>query len=300
MADHVTVRVPATTANMGPGFDCLAMALDIWNSVSVELEADGFDLTGEGADTLPRGTSNMVYRGFQAAWEHTGSPVPQARFSCHNRIPLARGLGSSSAAVVAGLVAGNSLNGNAMSGSDLLDAAAGLEGHPDNVAAALVGGCQIVVSEERGLRTSEVPLPSELRAVVYIPETPMPTSQARGLLESRVDRADAVFNIGRVALLVKALATGELGAMAGATEDRLHQPARQTLFPAMKVIIRAAMDAGALGAFLSGAGSSVLALTTDRSVTIGYEMAEAASKAGVDGTFMVTSPAARGAHLVSD
>ena len=298
MTDRLTVRVPATTANMGPGFDCLAMALDIWNTVNVELGQDGFEIVGEGADTLERGRSNLVARSFRVPFERSGRQTPRARFACENGIPLARGLGSSSAAVVAGLLAGNELCGRPMSEADLLDLAVDIEGHPDNVSAALFGGCQIVVGEDGSFAASPVPIPRRLKAVVYVPDVPMPTSRARSLLSKRVDRGDAVYNLGRVALLVKSFATGELSSLPTATEDRLHQPARQKMFPPMKVILRAAMDAGALGAFLSGAGSSVVALATGREVTIGYEMAEAASKAGVTGTFRVTQPSERGAHVV--
>ncbi len=282
---------------MGPGFDCLALALDMWNSVTVELGEDGFEIDGEGAGSLPRDASNLVARSFRIPFEQAGSKAPAVRFVCANGIPLARGLGSSSAAVVAGLVAGNEVSGRGLAQDDILSLAVEIEGHPDNVSAALFGGCQIVVENDGRLITSRIPLPAGLKAVVYIPEVPMPTEEARGLLQPTVDRSDAVFNMGRVALLVNAFATGDLRNMAVATQDRLHQPARRTIFPSMKVILQAALDAGAAGAFLSGAGSSVLALATDREVTIGYEMAEAASKAGVEGTFKVVELSERGAHV---
>ena len=298
MKDSVTVRVPATTANMGPGFDCLGMAMDIWNSVRVDLGASGFDVRGEGSETLARGKENLVYRSFCIPFSETGRSVPDAGFTCWNDIPLSRGLGSSSSAVVAGLVAGNEMCGRPLSEDRLLELAAQVEGHPDNVAAALLGGCQIVVQEEERLVTSPVPVPEDLRAVVFVPDMEMPTTKAREVLPAEVPRHDSVYNIGRVALLVRALSTGDLTHLAVATGDRLHQPARQTLFPAMKNIFGAALRAGALGVFLSGAGSSVLALAMGRELTIGYEMADAASKSGIDGTLKITRPAAQGAHVV--
>ena len=297
--DQVTVKVPATTGNLGPGFDCLGMALDVWNTVHVRLGESGFDIRGEGEDKLKRGRSNLVYRSFRLACEAAGRPVPGVRVTCENQIPLARGLGSSSAAVVAGLVAGNEICGKPLSDEQLLELAAKTEGHPDNVAPALLGGCQIVVSDDGNLVTSKVPVPPDLRAVLFIPEIPMPTKQARSVLSQNVPRKDAVYNLGRVALLISGLTAGDLSDFTVATKDRLHQPARETIFPAMKVIFRAALSAGALGVFLSGAGSTVLALARDREMSIGYEMAEAASKSGVRGDVKITQPTNEGAQVVT-
>ena len=300
MRERVTVKVPATTSNLGPGFDCLGMALDVWNVVEVEVGASGISVSGEGESSLPRESSNLVYKSFRLPFEKAGRAVPEVGITCRNDIPLARGLGSSSAAVVGGLVAGNEVCGRPLSQDDLLELAATTEGHPDNSTPALLGGCRIVVWEGPRLVTAPVPLPDDLRAVLFIPEMPMPTDQARRLLPRNVDRQDAVYNMGRVALLVRALSSGDLTHLAVATGDRLHQPARQTIFPAMKNIIRAAMGAGALGAFLSGAGSTVLALTRDRELTIGYEMADAAAKSSVDGTLKITRPTPQGAHVVEE
>ena len=299
MREQVTVRVPATTSNMGPGFDCLGMALDVWNAVSVQVGSSGFEASGEGEKTLPRDKSNLVYRSFSMAFQESGTDMPEVSIACRNEIPLARGLGSSSAAAVAGLVAGNEVCGRPLNQQRLLELAAETEGHPDNVAPALLGGCQVAVWEEGHLIAARVPVPDDLRAVLFIPDTPMPTERARKLLPEKVSREDAVYNIGRVALLVRALSTGDLAHLAVATEDRLHQPARQTIFPAMGNIFRAAQGAGALAVFLSGAGSSVLALTTDRELTIGYEMADAAVKSGMDGTIKITRPVSQGAHVVT-
>ena len=298
MRQNVTIKVPATSANMGPGFDCLGIALDIWNTIEVDVGQSGFEILGEGADDLPRDDSNLVHRSISLALNAAGESVPKLRITCRNDIPLARGLGSSSAAAVGGLMAGNVLCGEPLPHGRLLELAAEIEGHPDNAAAALGGGCQIVVREDSELVSASVPVPDGLQAVVYIPETPMPTEQARQVLPTHIDLADAVYNIGRAAMLVSAFSTGELKRLTVATGDRLHQPARQTIFPAMKNIIRAAIDAGALGVFLSGAGSSVLALTCGREWTIGCEMADAAAKSGLEGTVKITRPTRLGAHLV--
>jgi homoserine kinase len=207
-------------------------------------------------------------------------------------------LGSSSGAAVAGIVAANELLGQPLVKNELLALAASIEGHPDNSAAALYGGCQIVVHDGDRLVTSSVSVPDELRAVVFVPEVPMPTIEARSVLPTEISVQDAVFNMGRVGLLVNALATGDLTHLAIGTQDRLHQPPRQQMFHPMKVILRAALEAGAVGAFLSGAGSSILALTRGREMTVGYEMADAASKSGVDGDVIVTKPTSSGAQVI--
>lgn len=298
MSERVTVKVPATTANLGPGFDCLGMALDIWNSIDVQVGPPGIEITGEGEKTLPRGPDNLVARSLRASFEEAGLRAPEVRISCRNEIPLDRGLGSSSAAVVGGLAAGNELAGRPLDSRRLLELAESFEGHPDNVAPALLGGCRIVVRDGESLITALVPVPETVRTVLFIPDVPMPTDSARKLLSDTVSRRDAVYNIGRAALLVRAFATGDKAHLAEATQDRLHQPERRAIFPAMGNIIRAAIGAGALGAFLSGAGSTVIALAEEREFTIGYEMADAAAKSGIGGSIRVTGPTARGAHTV--
>ena len=211
---RVTVRVPATTANMGPGFDCLGMALDIWNTIVVETDGvetgtDRVAVSGEGRDSLPTGSENLVFRSFQHIYDGLGLPVPLVRIGCENNIPLGRGLGSSAAAVAGGLLAGSRLSGANLSLERILELAAEIEGHPDNAAAAVMGGCRIVVSDGDRLVTDIVSIPDELKAVLFVPEVPMPTDEARGLLPAMIDRQDAVFNLGRTALLVNALASGK-------------------------------------------------------------------------------------------
>ena len=300
MAKRITVSVPATTANLGPGFDCLGMALDVWNTITFTTGGTGFSVTGQGADNLPAGQDNFISSAFAVPFEKTGAPVEDVEIVCRNKIPVGRGLGSSSAAVVAGIVAANVLCGSPFTQEELLNMAADVEGHPDNVASAFFGGLQIVVNGSDGIIASAVPLPKGLDAVLFVPDQPVITQEARSLLPPKIDRDDAVFNIGRVGLLINALATGDLSLLRTATEDRLHQQEREKIFPAMKNILRAAMDAGALGAFLSGSGSSVLAFANSRRMTIGYEMAEAASKSGVSGEFRVTRPSEQGVRLYVD
>ena len=297
MIDNIVVKVPATSANMGPGFDSLGIALDVWNEVRISKGPFSIKIDGTGEEELPKDTSNLVYKSFCKVFEEIDEIVPEVKLSCTNRIPLTRGMGSSSAALIGGLMSGNAMAGLPLSTSEILNIGAKIEKHPDNVAPALLGGVQIGIYDQEELITASVTFPEDLKVVLYVPNQIMPTDQARNILASEVAREDAVYNIGRSALLVQSLVTGDLHNLKYATQDMLHQPQRQKQFFPMKNIIKAAMEAGALGAFLSGAGSSILAFTKGREYTIGYEMADAAMKSGLDGDIIFTSPTSKGAYL---
>lgn len=296
---RVTVRVPATTANIGPGFDCIGFALDIWNETTVERAPFDFQIEGEGEAALPRDARNLVVTGLAAVFRAAGCEPGEFAYRCRNAVPAGSGLGSSSAAVVTGILAGAAFIEKRFEMKDLLDLAASIEGHPDNVAPALLGGCQIGVRHAGHWYTDPVMLPAGLRAIVFVPDesSKRSTIETRLALPPEVSRSDAVFNIGRAAMLVNALASGNLDALRIATEDRLHQPARSSLFPYLNKVIKAALDAGAHGGFLSGAGPSVIALATTREMTIAYEMTEAARLFGVAGRTRVVMPTARGGHV---
>ena len=297
MIDDIVVKVPATSANMGPGFDSLGIALDVWNEVRISKGPFSIKIDGIGEEELPKDSSNLVYKSFCKVFEEIDEIVPEVKLSCTNRIPLTRGMGSSSAALIGGLMSGNAMAGSPLSTSEILNIGAKIEKHPDNVAPALLGGVQIGIYDQEKLITANVPFPEDLKVVLYVPNQVMPTDQARNILAPKVAREDAVYNIGRSALLVQSLVTGDLQNLKYATQDMLHQPQRQKQFFPMKNIIKAAMEAGAFGAFLSGAGSSILAFTKGREYTIGYEMADAAMKSGLDGDIIFTSPTSKGAYL---
>ena len=305
-----TVRAPATSANMGPGFDCIGIALDIWNTTQVTPGEGDSLINGEGGEFLPTDDSNLIFTSANAAFKvMRRDPLP-FHVSCDNSIPCARGIGSSSAAVATGVAIAMHAYGEDINdhGTKLamLDIAAEIEAHPDNVAPAIFGSCQIgyKTTNNNGRyawRSQRISVAEELRAVLFVPDFLMHTDEARGLLATEVPRADAVFNVSRASLLTYALVTGEHHLLRHATEDRLHQPQRiAKLFPKFNVIARSAMDAGALGVFLSGAGPTVLALATDRHMTISYEMAEAARKASVEGHPMVASLTASGIEIVNE
>lgn len=256
----IEVRVPATSANLGPGFDVLGLALGLHNDIVYdEAERVVVTIEGEGAGRLDTGADNVVARAARMVYVAVGRPFPGAAIRCVNRIPPARGLGSSAAAWVGGLVAANAGLGSPLDRDAILALACRAEGHPDNIAAALLGG--LTVSCEVGDRVTAVSLPvsAEIGWVVLVPETESSTREARAVLSETVSRSDAVFNLQRLGLLLVSIASGRTDLLGLAMEDRLHQPQRQALFPWMESVRRAALDAGALGCVLSGAGPSLLA-----------------------------------------
>ena len=299
----VEVRAPATTANLGPGYDCLGMALDIWNRLTVSTLPAGstptVQVNGEGEGELAGDTDNLTYRAMAFLYDEADTPIPPLELVCQNGIPLSRGMGSSAAAIAGGLVAANALLDEPFSANDLLEMAATIEGHPDNVAAAVHGGLRLVVMEDNQIYTAPIRIPAELQAVLFIPENRIATVDARRVLPAEISVADAVYNMSRAALLVAAMEGNRPEYLKIATQDRLHQPYRETIFPPMKVIFAAARDAGALGVFLSGSGSAVMALTQERAMTVAYEMFDAARLCGVEGRVEVTTPTELGAHVVS-
>jgi homoserine kinase len=292
----VSIRVPATTANLGPGFDTLGLALSMWNHLRVEWsDKPRVEVHGEGAGYLRTDDRNMTYRAAARLLREAGQEHRHMRIESWQTVPLSRGLGSSSSAIVGGLYSANALLNYPITPHRLLELATEIEGHPDNVAPA--------VMDNGVVNAVPIPLLEDLQCVVFIPERPLPTQKAREVLKPTVSRADAVFNIGRTALMVASFALNRPEYLGLATQDKLHQNARRTVFHEMKVIFDGALKAGAKGVFLSGAGSSVVAFTTrgeNRAFTIGYEMADGADKAGLPGTFRVLDPSPTGAEEIDE
>src|SRR5262245_57369726 len=281
---RVRVRVPASSANLGPGFDALGLALSLHNIVEIE-ESDRISVTveGEGAGRLDRGAANVVSRGAAMAFETAGRLFRGASIRRLNRIPLGRGLGSSAAAWVGGLVGANALLGSSLDRDALVTLAARAEGHPDNVAAALLGGLTVSCATEGRIVAVRLPVPAALRWVVLVPETESATREARAVLPDTVPRADAVFNVQRVSLLLAALGSGRTELLSVAMQDRLHQPYRLRLFPWMTAVEAAARDAGALGCVLSGAGSAILAAVKASPADVAKAMESALRAASIAG-----------------
>lgn len=259
---RVIVKVPASTANLGPGFDTLGMALSLYAWIQLS-ETEGetrIELYGEGLDGVPLDKTNLIYKVAQLVFEEAGVSVPELNIAMYSDIPLARGLGSSATAIVGALAAANALIGSPLTDDRLFQIATRLEGHPDNVGASLFGG--IVVAAWDGERAEHIRLEPDprLEVLVAIPAFELATEKARHALPKQFGRGDAVFNVSHSSLLVAALATGDLAMLRRAMRDRLHQPYRAPLIPGMAAILEQAADRGALGAALSGAGPTLLAL----------------------------------------
>jgi homoserine kinase len=305
----VTVQVPATSANLGPGFDVLGLALQLYNSVTLEAgalpegssrHAPRITVEGEGAGGLAVDEDNLVYRSVRALYERAGIAVPALTLRLRNSIPVGRGLGSSAAAIAGGVVAANAMLGDRFTREELLECALTLEPHPDNLAAALYGGVAIAVCRDGMLPIVRSFAPAAgLKATLLIPEGASSTAYARTILPREVSRGDAVFNMARTALLVHALAVGDVVVLGTAMEDRLHQPQRGALFPALPALIDAARAHGAYGAALSGAGSTVLALSgVERAEAVAGAMLAAAERCGLNARTVVTEIALDGAAVV--
>jgi homoserine kinase len=286
----ITVRAPASSGNLGSGFDCLGLALDIWTEVTVE--------TGK-ANGQGHGLSRLVWQGVEAAFQSVGAP-PEMRIEADGGIPIARGLGASAALRAAGLLAGNALLDNLHDTEALISLGTALEGHPDNISPCLLGGCQVNVRDAEGkVLHQQASLPDDLQVVVFVPDFEMPTQESRRKIPKQLSREDAVFNVGRAALLVAALAAGNYDLLDEATQDRIHQPARSEIFPGLVPIMNAAKEAGASASFLSGGGSTVAAwVHCDDTERVGRLMTQAAISKGFSGRSIITKPTLQGAHIV--
>ena len=305
MGQSVKVRVPGTSANCGPGFDTLGVACTIYNDLELTLLLeDRLEITveGEGEKNIPLNSHNMVWRAVQLLLkkgrrdrEYRGAIIRMV-----NRIPLSRGLGSSAAAIVAGLKAANVLLENPFSRGELLQFATSLEGHPDNVAPAIFGGFTISLLNQKHAETFSFLPRLTLKLVVAIPSFHLSTRAARNVLPETVPLKDAVFNVGRAALLVGALVKGTPRFLRHAFEDALHQPYRAKLIPGMNDVIKAAKDAGALGAVMSGAGPCLMAYTLSEEAAIGEAMIHAFRAHQVEARYLILDIDRRGAYIVKE
>jgi len=305
---RVTVEVPASSANLGAGYDCLGVALGLTNRIEVEVRGwsrGEIDLAvdGEGAGELAADRTNRCVQGIEAALHEVRGELPDGvgwRIEMHNEIPLARGLGSSAAATVAGLVAGNALLGEPLTQADLLRLATAIEGHPDNATAALLGGFTACAIVDGTIEAVRFDAPRDLRAILFIPDLRLSTDEMRAALPKKVSLDDAVANLTRVALGVAGMATGRYELLRVLMVDRLHEPARATVYPQLPRLVEAARGAGAIGACLSGAGSTVLAFSDSVRTITRIEAAFGAAAADTDlpGHISVVSPRNTGAQVL--
>jgi homoserine kinase len=267
-AGAFTVRAPASSANLGPGFDSLGLSVPLHTTLRVTPQATTEIVPlGEELRDTPADESNYLYRAMELAARRAGQPLPPARIEIETEVPLARGLGSSAAALVAGIVAGNELLGRPLDQETVLDVAAREEGHPDNVAPALFGGIVVATLDKLGTHYVRLDPPAHLGVTVLIPDFELSTSKARAVLPKEYSRADAVHALSHAALLAAALSVGRLDLLRHAMQDYIHQVWRAPLVPGLSDILEHAHRHGALGAALSGAGPTVLCFHDQREPT---------------------------------
>ena len=260
-----SIRVPATTANVGPGFDSLGMALSIYNEIEVEEIEKGLEIEvrGLGRDKLASNEENLIYRSMEETFKKIGQYPRGLRIRQYNGIPISRGLGSSAACIVGGIMAANALKDSPLSREEILQLAVEIEGHPDNVTPALFGGLVVSASHKDKVQYIKSPINNSLKFIVAIPQVELSTRRSRGVLPKAIPFEDAVFNVGKASLLVAALISGDLEKIAYGLQDRLHQPYRIQLMPSLEKIFQEAEKQDLNQLFLSGAGPSLVYLTWD-------------------------------------
>jgi homoserine kinase len=294
----ITIKVPATSANLGPGFDALGLALDLWNEATiVPAKECAVKINGEGAGRLSSGKNNLIIRAAQRLAERAGKSLPPFQAECINQIPLSSGLGSSAATVLTGLLAGNTLLENPLSNEEILNLASEMEGHPDNAAPALMGGLVISTTQDNKVIAHQIPIRLDVSITVALPDFYITTKQARAALPKKISMKNAVHNIGRAILVTEAFRNGDLNLLGKAMTDRLHQPYRLKLIPGAQSAMDAAKDAGAAAVALSGAGPSLIAFSSKAEAGIGESIKRAYEAAGLSTRIFNLRVSSRGAEI---
>lgn len=278
----ICVKVPASSANLGAGFDALGLALTLYNRVWLE-EADGCRIEAVDGVAVPTDESNLIYRTARTVYERMGHPFRGLHIRQESAIPMTRGLGSSSACLVAGILGANTLLGSPLSTGDMVDLASELEGHPDNVAPALLGGLVTAVMEGGRVYTVSVPVADRLRFALFIPDFELKTEEARAALPQQVTRDDAVYNLSRAALMTASLFSGRLDTLRVAVQDRLHQPVRFGMIPGAEQVFYCAYEAGAYAVAISGAGPSIIAVIDTSRADFAADAQQRLTQAGLTG-----------------
>lgn len=278
----IKIRIPATSANLGAGFDALGLALTYYNYVEME-ESDRVEITSADGVEIPTDEQNLVYVSAKDLFQVCGKKLGGLKIRQTNNIPMARGLGSSSACIVAGLVGANTLLGGPLTTDDLVDLAAQIEGHPDNTAPALLGGIVTAVFDGRRVHWVKQEVFTKLRFVAIIPDFELKTEKARACLPSEVTHRDAVYNLSRAALFSASLLTGKFENLRTAVHDKLHQPYRMELIPNCREVFEIAYDHGAYGVFISGAGPTVMAIADENNEYFCGKLRFSLDNAGLSG-----------------
>jgi len=295
----VRVQVPATTANFGPGFDCLGASLGLYNYIEMGFsDKPEVYVKGEGAGEIPEDETNLVYQAACQVLKRANIDRP-LKIVLENNIPMARGLGSSAACIAGGLMAANHLVGEVLDNSELVQIGTEMEGHPDNVVPAMFGGFCLSMVHENKVIYKTFPVPYWLRFVVCIPDFKLKTEDARKVLPKTVKFEDAVFNTSHTAMLVAAMAQGDLTNMNVFCQDRLHQPYRSNLIPGMEKVLQVVTEKGAFAGFLSGSGPAVICLTLkERAEALGQHMVDIFAQEGIKSHYMVLSSDSKGVRFL--
>lgn len=278
----IKIRIPATSANLGAGFDALGLALTYYNFVEME-ESDRVEISSADGIEVPTDESNLIYVSAKDLFEVCGRKLEGLKLIQTNTIPMARGLGSSSACIVAGLVGANTLLGNPLTTDDLVDLAAQIEGHPDNTAPALLGGIVTAVFDGRKVHWVKQEVFTKLKFAAIIPDFELKTEKARACLPAQISHKDAVYNLSRAALFSASLLTGKFENLRTAVHDKLHQPYRMELIPHCREVFDIAYNHGAYGVFISGAGPTVMAIADEGNEYFGGKVKFSLENAGLSG-----------------
>ncbi|EHL10640.1 homoserine kinase [Peptoanaerobacter stomatis] len=294
----VSYKVPATSANIGPGFDCLGMAVNIYNTISFEETDKGLEIEviGDGSDTVPLDENNMAYETAKYFFDKVGYKFKGLKIKIHNYIPIARGLGSSSSIVIGALLCANDIAGTNMSKDEILNIANEIEGHPDNVTPALVGSITASVILGDTVEYKKIMPPDMLDTIVLIPEYEMSTNEARKILPKTYDRQDCIYNISRASLLIMAMITSDYELLSKVVDDKIHQPYRKSLIKEYDFFENIMKSNGALATFISGSGSTLMAFCHKTMSQELYEiLKEECKKNNIKGTIKILSPVKEGA-----
>ena len=276
----IKITVPATSANLGSGFDSLGLALTMYNTIYLE-EYDGIDIVSLDDVEVPSDESNLIYSSAKRIYEILDKPFKGLKIRQKNDIPMARGLGSSSACLVGGLMGANALLGNALTKDELINLSAAIEGHPDNTTPAILGGLVTCAVDHGKVYSVSVPVDGHAKFVALIPPETLKTSHARSVLPQTVSRENSVFNLSRAALMTASLFSGRLENLKIATDDMLHQPFRMGLIKGADTAFRVAYETGAYGVYISGAGSTIMAIVDDKDDTFAARIGVELKKNGI-------------------
>jgi homoserine kinase len=291
----VVVKVPASTANLGSGFDTIGMALQLYTTIRMrKASSTSIHMRGYNLDGIPTGKDNLIYKVAKMIFEQANLSIPELEIEVESEIPLTRGLGSSAAAIVGGLVAANTLAGQPFDREEIYEIATTIEGHPDNVGASLLGGIIIATWDGTKISYIRVNPPVGLKVVVAIPNFELSTEVARNVLPSTYSREDTIHALSHSALLAGALASGNTSVLYKAMHDRVHQPYRMPLIPGLEKLLASSEDYGALGIALSGAGPTIIALTEQDNVKLTKYMSKVLQEHGVSATIDTLYPDTNG------